>query len=147
MKKMEFENLPEKETIIFSIYGYFIVACFLLLIVSYNFFEKNTILMFFDIIFSILNVVIGILLFKNIFYLKHKFEKENVTFEYKTKPTDIIISFLFIMFILFTGVFLLVYFKEKSIYIFTAYSVGISFILYPLIILYASVKNWKKGKK
>ena len=145
MEKMEYENLTRKETIIFSIYGDFIGACIFLLIVNYGCLIKNNLLIFLDLTFSILNIFMVFFVLKQIIYLTKKFKSDSLIKKYNNRSNNrflnIFFSFVFILFLIIVGLFLLVFFKEKSIYIFTAYSLGMSFILYSLIIFYFLVKN------
>jgi hypothetical protein len=136
MDKIMLESSVGKNTTIFSIYGYFIGSCIFLLFINYGVFHKNLLLEFLDIFFAIINIVIVCLFLKKIFSLKNEIKTNDSIFAESKKFNNIYISILFILFILFVGIFLLIYFKDKSIYIFTVYSLGISFIFQSLLLIY-----------
>lgn len=140
------ESSVGKNTTIFSIYGYFIGSCIFLLFINYGVFHKSPLLEFLDIFFAITNIVIVYLFLKKIFLLKNKIKTNDSIFVKSKEFNNVYIGILFILFILFIGLFLLVYFKDKSIYIFTVYSLGISFTFQSLLLIYFLLIRIKEEK-
>lgn len=143
--KLLLSCLEGDETKVFIFYGWVLGLSILLLFMNYGVYTKSNIGTFFDATFAVLNVILIFLMFKKVFTLKNKFSEFNQDEKNEKKGViGIIIGYLLILFIFFLGVFLIFYFSDTSAYVYTVYSLGLSFMIISMFLFYFSIakKSW-----
>ncbi|ENU29342.1 hypothetical protein F991_02731 [Acinetobacter sp. CIP-A165] len=138
--KLLLSYLDGDETKVFTFYGWVLGLSILLLFMNYGVYTKSNIGTFFDATFAVLNFIFIFLIFKKVFNLRNKLSEFNqeVKFE-KQSFIGKIIGYLFILFIFLLGVFLVFYFGNKSAYVYTVYSLGLSFMIISIFLYYFSI--------
>ncbi|ENU94255.1 hypothetical protein F971_00152 [Acinetobacter vivianii] len=140
-KKLLLDYLERDGTKEFSFYGWVLGLSILLLFINYGVYTKSNIGTFFDAAFAVLNFIFIFLISKKIFTLKNKLS-ELFNQEVKNEKKSIfgkIIGYLLILFIFLLGVFLIFYFSDKSAYVYTVYSLGLSFMIISIFLFYFSI--------
>ncbi|MCH7309322.1 hypothetical protein MMO38_14450 [Acinetobacter sp. NIPH 1852] len=139
-KKLLLDYLERDGTKEFSFYGWTLGLSILLLFINCGVYTKSNIGTFFDATFAVLNFTFIFLIFKKIFTLKNELSKFNQEVN-KEKESVLgkIIGYLLILFIFLLGVFLVFYFSDKSAYVYTVYSLGLSFMIISIFLFYFSI--------
>lgn len=104
---------------------------------TYNVYTESNIRLFFDSALSILNLIISIIF---IITLK-KIDLKNIPIDEHVKSSKNIISYIFTFSLFILGFFILFFISKNSVYKFTPYSLGTTFIFQSILIFYFSVKK------
>lgn len=135
---MTINALADKSTnIILSIYGYVIGISLFSIFINYNVYIENNIRFFLDNSLAILNLIIAIIF---IITLK-KVNLKNINIGSYIYSSKNILAYILVSFLFLIGIFIFFFISEKSIYKYTPYSLGITFIFQSILLLYFIIRK------